>query len=179
MPNYLIFRNNRKKGGGGVLVYVKQGTQAKRLRIPQAYTTLEATALDVTLGNNNSIVLGISRPPRNIGTNYCARLKDELNSIHAWALSQRQTIITLGNLNLDRLKRNSSTGGKILIDLEDVFDLTCLMNEPTRVTPTSQTLVDVILTNKPESTQFAGVTDFGLSDHRMVYVFLKSKVKRH
>ena len=157
-------------------MYVKQGTQAKRLRIPQAYTTLEATALDVTLGNNNSIVLGISRPPRNIGTNYCARLKDELNSIHAWALSQRQTIITLGDLNLDRLKRNSSTSGKILIDLEDVF---CLMNEPTRVTLTSQTLVDVILTNKPESTQFAGVTDFGLSDHRMVYVFLKSKVKRH
>ena len=108
-------------------------------------------------------------------TNYCCRPKG------GGALSQRQTIITLGDLNIDRLKRNLSTDGKILIDLEDVFDLTCLINEPTRVTPTSQTLVDVILTNKPESTPFAGVTDFGLSDHRIVllYVLLKSKVKRH
>ena len=51
--------------------------------------------------------------------------------------------------------------------------------EPTRVTTTSRTLVDVILTNKTDTNDKAGVVDFGLCDHRMVYSFLKHRVKHH
>ena len=178
MTNYRLFRNDRTKGGGGVMAYVKAGIAVRHLKLPHTYKTLEAIALDVNLGNSNCVILGIYRPPRSAGVNYSVNLEDELNSIHSWALSQRQSVITLGDLNLDKLKPNS-TEGKILGDIEDIFQLKCLIEEATRITTTSRTLIDVILTNKPELFDTAGVIDFGLSDHAMIYGFLKPKVKHH
>ena len=46
--------------------------------------------------------------------------------------------------------------------------LKCLITKPTRVTEKSQTLLDVILTNKPELFKDTLVYDPGLSDHAMV-----------
>ena len=62
--------------------------------------------------------------------------------------------------------------GKIQRDLEDIHELSCLINKPTRMTDTSRTLIDVILTNltnKPEIFKESDVYDPGLSDHRMAY----------
>lgn len=51
----------------------------------------------------------------------------------------------MGHLNIDRLKSERGEG-KILKDLVEVNDLQCMINEPTRVTRHSQTLLDVIST---------------------------------
>ena len=40
--------------------------------------------------------------------------------------------------------------GKILRDLEDTHGLACVITRPTRITNNTQTLIDVILANKPE-----------------------------
>ncbi|KAK2555269.1 hypothetical protein P5673_023253 [Acropora cervicornis] len=40
--------------------------------------------------------------------------------------------------------------GKLLIDLEESFNLTCLINSPKRITNVSSTLIDVMLTNRPD-----------------------------
>ena len=55
------------------------------------------------------------------------------------------TLILTGDLNLDRL-RPERTDGKILLSLEEAYGLECLIRDPTRITPTSETLLDVILT---------------------------------
>ena len=47
----------------------------------------------------------------------------------------------------------------MLLDLEDVYDFTCLIDKPTRVTPTTQTLIDVLLTNKPETFVSSGIVN--------------------
>lgn len=52
-------------------------------------------------------------------------------------------------------------------------------SECTRVTPTSETLIDLILTNRTDLFDSTGVIDFGLSDHAMVYGFIKHKVKKY
>ena len=54
-----------------------------------------------------------------------------------------------GHLNLNRLDTNK-WGGKILKDLEDGFGLECLIANPTRITKLSSTLIDVILTKRPD-----------------------------
>ena len=66
-----------------------------------------------------------------------------------WASLQKQLVILLGDLNMDRL-RPETREGKILKDLEDVHGVQCMITEPTRITQTSETLLDVILTNKPQ-----------------------------
>ena len=66
-----------------------------------------------------------------------------------WATMECNTLIITGDLNLDRL-RPDRTEGNILLNLEEVYGLECLIKDLTRITPTSETLLDVILTNKPE-----------------------------
>eukprot|EP00794_Sanderia_malayensis_P001606 gene1606-1777_t len=67
----------------------------------------------------------------------------------------------------------------MLIDLEDVHNLDCLITEPTRCTDLSQTLIDVILTNKPEYFEMSGQLDMGMSDHNIVYGLMNKKIKQY
>ena len=72
-----------------------------------------------------------------------------MNDICQWACLQKQCVVILGDLNMEWLIPNRGEG-KMLRDLEQVYNLTCLITEPTRVTMHSQTLLDVLLTNTPE-----------------------------
>lgn len=67
----------------------------------------------------------------------------------------------------------------MLIDLEEVHELTSLINQPTHVTTTSQTLLDVILVNSPNSIKVSGVAELGFSDHRLVCAVANKDVKHH
>lgn len=88
------------------------------------------------------------------------------------------TLILTGDLNLDRL-RPERTEGKILLSLEEVYGLECLIKDPTRITPTSETPLDVILTNKPELFKTSGVLNPEMSDHHLVYWIMKERVSQH
>ena len=54
-----------------------------------------------------------------------------------------------------------------------------MIDQATRLTRTTQTLLDVILTSKADLFSCSGAVDLGLSDHHMVYGFLTEKVKCH
>ena len=103
-----------------------------------------------------------------------SRLGRLFQAFCSWALSQRQTLVTLGDLDLDRLQPES-VKGNVLLDLEDIFQLECLIKIPTR----TKALLDVILTNKLEMFDQSGVIEFGLSDNQMSYTFLKPNLKHH
>ena len=40
---------------------------------------------------------------------------------------------------------------KALLNITDIYGLEQLINEPTRITPTTSTLIDLIFTNRPEN----------------------------
>lgn len=67
-----------------------------------------------------------------------------MNDICKWACFQRQTVVILGDLNMNTLRANSGEG-KILSDLGELNNLHCIVNEPTRITAHSKSLLDVIL----------------------------------
>ena len=103
-------------------------------------------------------------------------LENQLNVLLMWASTSRQHVIITGDLNLDRL-RPDKREGKMLMDLEDAYDLTCFIDKPTRVTPTTETLIDVLLTNKPETFVSSGILNPGLSDHALIYGIMDMRVK--
>lgn len=169
LKGYNCYRNDRAKGGGGIMAYFAYTLQTKRLKTNRKYKTVESLVIESKFGRHKVIVVGIYRPPKCVGHEYYVRLDEELNDIVSWASLQTQFIIvTAGDLNLDRLNPESREG-KMLRDLEDVHSLTCLIDKPTRITETSQTLLDVILTNKPELFRDCGIYDPGISDHALVY----------
>ena len=177
-----MYRKDRKKGGGGIIAYFDFSLPSKELKVTKKYKTLEILAVEVRLGNNDVIFLGIHRPPKQSDhrpdPHYLERVEEELNDVCMWASLEKQTLILSGDLNLDRLKPESREG-RILADLEEVHGLQCLITKPTRITPTSETLLDVILTNKPNLFRTSGSFNPEIRDHHLIYGILKQSSLQH
>ena len=80
--------------------------------------------------------------------------------------------IILGDLNCKYLSDRNNMHLSQLKQLSWTYQFQQLINEPTRITPNSSTLIDIILSNEP-STLKSGVVHMGLSDHSMVYAVRK------
>ena len=55
----------------------------------------------------------------------------------------------------------------------DIYGLTQLITEPTRVTQYSRTLIDLCLTNSPDKISNSGVVNIGISDHCAIFLTRK------
>ena len=63
-----------------------------------------------------------------------------------------------------------------LVEIGELFQLSQIIDQPTRNTATSGTLIDVILTNNLSRVVTHGVVEWGTSNHRLVYVVRKVAV---
>ena len=176
--NYHIYRNDRVKGGGGLMAYFASVLPSKKLKQPRMFKTIEVLMIQSNFGGKDVIVMGIYRSPKATGKDYYLTLEKELHEICTWISLQNQFIIIMGDLNLNKL-RPEDKEGKILCDLEEVHGLECLIKEATRVTDNGATLLDVILTNEQECFGESGVYNPEISDHHTVYAVLKDKAIQH
>ena len=185
LQGYRFYRKDRAKGGGGLIAYFSTAILSKRLKLPKAYKTLEALAVECSIGRREILFLALYRPSKQSrknndlrGSKYQQNVEDEMNDICLWVCLQKQCIVNLGDLNMDRLIPNRGEG-KILRDLEQVYNLTRLITEPIRVTMHSQTLSDVLLTNTPEIFTGCGVYNPEISDHCLIYGEMTDEVCKH
>ena len=117
IPGYYLHRNDRKKGGGAVLLFVSFKILSKRVTFDMCYKTIEPFALEIGLKSRNAIILVIYRPPKKLTGKYRLLLEEELNHIANWARLQYPMVIITGDLNLNRMEP-SSPEGELLLDLE-------------------------------------------------------------
>ena len=77
----------------------------------------------------------------------------------------------------------SDSNSHLLSDITDPYGLHQLINEPTRVTDTTSTLIDLIYTNYPEKVASSGVCHVSISDHSLIFAYRKLSIgvasKRH
>ena len=73
----------------------------------------------------------------------------------------------MGDLNVNLLGTGSLVSALSLITEE--YCLSQLISEPTRLTPTSETLIDVIFTTHPDRFTSSGTFPFSNSDHLLIY----------
>ena len=182
IPGYSVHRNDRKKGGGGVMALISSSLVSRRLKVPKNYKTFETIAIEIKMDTRNMIIIGMYRPPKAVSGEYQILLENELSDICNWASLQSNFMVILGDLNLDRL-RPDKREGKLLTDMEMEQGLECLISKPTRTetrgTKTSSTLIDVILSNQPELFKYSGIYHPALSDHALIYGILRNKAKIH
>jgi len=81
----------------------------------------------------------------------------------------------MGDLNSDLLSENN-TYANALLNVSDVYGLRQLISEPTRITPSSCSLLDLIFTNRPDCVCLSGVSHVCISDHSLVYAFRKISI---
>ena len=83
-------------------------------------------------------------------------------------------ITILGDLNCDGLKK-TGTEYKALEKFCTDMNLKQLITKPTRITATTESLLDVILVSSNNSVLVSGVIHRPISDHSIVFVKLKVK----
>ena len=73
----------------------------------------------------------------------------------------------LGDLNCNLLQERTlfNVPTSKLNSIYELYQLSQLINEPTRVTLTSSSLIEHIVTNTPEKISHSGVVHTGISDH--------------
>ena len=81
----------------------------------------------------------------------------------------------IGDLNCD-LQSKDNVNVKALLNITHIYGLEQLINEPTRITPTTSTLIDLIFTNRPENVYCSGLSHVAISDHSLVYAYRKISI---
>ena len=74
----------------------------------------------------------------------------------------------MGDLNCDISKTPQDPNTRKLLFSFSLYQFYQLINEPTRVTRTSATMIDLFFTNKPENILQSGVIHLGISDHSLI-----------
>ena len=95
--------------------------------------------------------------------------KPELSALFEAATAQTNDVLFLGDFNCDLLHPNKPPrAGRELTDLLQIFDLQNVVKSATRTSKRSETLLDLILTNKKRRILTSAVVDAQISDHSLV-----------
>ena len=83
----------------------------------------------------------------------------------------------MGDLNCDLLSGTASRT-KHLVQIYNTYGLQQIIKEATRTNPDTQTLIDHIVTNKPDKVADSGVIPCGISDHDLIYIIRHAKLPK-
>ena len=92
---------------------------------------------------------------------------------------ENKEIYILGDLNCDMLKAEPDSATNKIKSLYELYQLSQLIKEATRVTMTTSSLIDHIVTNTPEKISDSGVIHTGISDHSLVFAIRKIAVTKN
>lgn len=173
IDDYIFVRCDRDYRGGGVGVYIKKNIKyslfsASTNTINQIWLAIEAS--------NTKLVVGTSyRPPK-------MNIKLFLNEIEtalSLVLPCSDRIFCLGDFNIDLLKPDDSSA-TYLQDFLDAYGLVQIIDQPTRITATTATLLDLIIVSGKNLINGSGVTVCPFSDHDMPFCnisYMESRVE--
>ena len=82
-------------------------------------------------------------------------------------------------MNCDLLPEVKSSHTIRFLDVANLYQLKQLIKRPTRIINTTETLLDVVLTNKQERIVDSGVIHLGISDHSFVYACRKVAIAKN
>ncbi|CAB3989895.1 RNA-directed DNA polymerase from transposon BS [Paramuricea clavata] len=168
IDGFNIIRKDRNRFGGGVVLYVRQNISFSD-RIDLIPDELEMVCIELSLPYNKSLLISTwYRPPNSLMNKF-----DYWASFLAKCDNEDKELILIGDLNCDVSKTIPDPHTCKLQFLCSLYQIDQLIKESTRLTPKSATLIDLILTNRPENISRSGVIHLGISDHSLVYAVRK------
>lgn len=150
---------NRASLGGGVAIYAKNTLTTKPIDEIQGLNNpgiIELTA--AVIESLNTVVVTIYRPPN-------GNFQDFVNNFETAikiACSRGETVVIAGDFNV-HFQRESDARRQQLSDLIGTYNLQATFNDPSRVTATTASCLDNILTNR--LTYETATLNAGVSDH--------------
>ena len=142
------------QAGGGVAIYAKSHLYCKHrpdLHVPN----LEAIWVETKINNDILLIGSYYRPPSS-AVEYWNLISESLRKVN----NSGCKYVVLGDLNTD-----FNLPSKHLADIMNMYKLHQLVNSDTRITATSSTRIDLILTQSPQIVQHVEVLPEICSDH--------------
>ena len=176
---YELFSVRRKtKGGGGVVLYVKQDIQCQLLteKSVSIEGILECVTVAIQVNKPISKKCVISCIYRTPGSNIDMFI-DTINSIFSDS-KYISSLFVCGDFNIDLLKNGEHVGTTKFIDAMYSIGLYPLIDKPSRITQYSATLIDNIFTNELTNQIISGLLINDISDHLPIFSLTRSSPKR-
>lgn len=171
VDGYKLIRNDRTGRGGGVAIYYDTRLNINIFNC-ENFPELEQIWITVKIKQINYGIGIVYRPPSQNLNQSLKILENSLSDI----LPLVDNLIVLGDLNINMLNLNCNATVQLL-ELLGTYNLSQLINEPTRINNISSTLIDVILTNNTTLISDSGCLDLhDLTDHRLVFCNLNVKI---
>lgn len=159
LPDYIFIRKDRDGRGGGVGFFIKKSIKYTMIKFPQS-TFLEQLWLSLNIRGKTYLLGVLYRPPK---YNVVSGLEALDYSLSLLMPTYDNTII-MGDLNIDLFVDNMNSHQ--LNNIFETYDLNQLISEPTRVTNTSSTLLDIIAISNDAIIGAINVVDVPeISDH--------------
>ena len=166
IPNYNLYRCDYGKGGG-VCIYVKIDLKIKVLNLEiEKLEGVEHIWLTIQHRMLPSVIIGcVYRHPKAAVNSF-----EYISNILKIICMKKKPIFVLGDLNDNQFNPNSK-----LIKIVKRLNLNQLIKKPTRITRTSSTLLDVIITNNVEKVIQSDVYPGPVADHELISVCIDIK----
>ena len=165
IEGFPLVRRDRCRSGGSVAFYIRNVIDYK---IESDLSDADLEFLCIQIQNPKTkpfLVSNWYRPP-----NSPIELSDKLEVLLGKIEAENIESNILGDINCNMLVSSPTNETRHFIELCKSYKYTQLIKEPTRVTSSSQSLIDLFLTNEPYKFVTSGVSHIGHSDHSLIYV---------
>ena len=144
-------RESNGKNGGGVCIYICSNINFQ-LRADLSPNNLEFLTVEITKPRSKPFLVSTwYRPPQSSPDLFSTfeRIFDNIDA-------ENLELYLMGVLNCNLLSEVVNNNSSHLLNIIDIYGLTQLITESTRVTQYSSTLIDLWLTNSPDKISKSG-----------------------
>ena len=144
-------RESNGKNGGGVCIYIRSNINFQ-LRADLSPNNLEFLTVEITRPRSKPFLVSTwYRPPQSSPDLFSTfeRIFDNIDA-------ENLELYLMGVLNCNLLSEVVNNNSSHLLNIIDIYGLTQLITESTRLTQYSSTLIDLWLTNSPDKISKSG-----------------------
>ena len=169
IPNYVLVCNHSETKAGGTGIYIKKTLRYNPLPdLKPDFDGCEGNFIEIVTGPKakNILIGAVYRHPHDNYKSFSKYINDTIGTIVT-----KFDIILMGDINIDITASSKSYRkyGKEYLDLLASYGLRNLINKPTRVIDTCQTIIDHFVTNLPISHVDAGILVNNMTDHFPIF----------
>ena len=156
-----MYRKDRNRRGGGILVYVSEDVLSVR-RWDLEDQAIEALWIEVKMRKRRVLICNLYRPP---GAPMV--WMDSLAAMVERAVQEKIDVIMMEDFNCNMLCPDSKAVRLAMVMSE--YGLVQMIKGPTRVTESSETQIDLLFATNTDLVDQVGCEEPGLSDPSLIF----------
>lgn len=171
--NYITYSNSTRTGG--IIIYLKKAWKVTKIYEKMVESKFWISAYTAKLNKTQFIIMGVYRSPSSRETEFCEAFEQAIEEVN----ENDSDLIVAGDFNIDWAK-NGTYKYKLEAMLND-NGLKQVVNEYTRITKHSKTIIDYIISNN-ENIKVKTNSSNKISDHEAIDIKIEetsANVEQH